>query len=180
VTAGGETFRAAKLNGPVLVLNGNYEPLHITTVRRAVSLIFTGKAEMILPFDGEVLRSQHLAMKRPSVIRLARYIRWIRREIPPTKRNILKRDRYTCQYCGTREGPMTVDHVVPRVLGGKDTWENLVCACVRCNNKKGDRTPEQAGMKLLRKPRRPHHFLFRFQTEKLPDPRWRMFLFGLE
>ncbi len=168
---------ATSLRGAVLVLNGNYEPLNITTVKRAVVLLFTGKAEIILPYDGEVMRSQYLEISKPSVIRLSRYVKVQRREVPLTKKNILRRDNYTCQYCGAREGNMTVDHVIPKVLGGKDTWENLVCACVSCNNRKGNRTPEQAGMKLLRKPKRPNYFLFRFRSTRLPDERWKAFLF---
>ncbi len=165
------------LKGKVLVLNQNYEPLNICTVRRAITLLYLGKAETVVPYDGEVYRSEKMTIQRPSVVKLFRYIRVKRREIPLTKKNILRRDNYTCQYCGTREGPMTVDHVIPKRLGGEDSWENLVCACLKCNNKKGDRTPEEAGMKLLRKPKRPNYFLFMFNGQKLPDERWKPFLF---
>lgn len=164
------------MKGRVLVLNGNYEPLNITTVRRAVTLVFVGKAEVVVPRDGEVLRAEKAELPVPSVVRLARYIRFRRKEIPLTKRNILKRDGYRCQYCGTTQGPMTVDHVIPKRLGGEDSWENLVAACFKCNNKKGDRTPEEAGMKLLSKPRKPNYFIFHFAQE-LPDERWKPFLF---
>jgi len=111
------------------------------------------------------------------VIKLNYYVKLRYREVPLTKRNILRRDNYTCQYCGTREGPMTVDHVIPKRLGGRDEWANLVCACFRCNNKKGDRTPEEAGMKLRRKPRKPSYFTLLFATRKIPDERWKEFLF---
>jgi len=97
---------ATSLRGAVLVLNGNYEPLNITTVKRAIVLLFTGKAEIILPYDGEVMRSQYLEFSKPSVIRLSRYVKVQRREVPLTKKNILRRDNYTCQYCGAREGNM--------------------------------------------------------------------------
>ncbi len=165
------------LKGRVLVLNGNYEPLNVSTVKRAITLIYLGKAEIVHRYDGGVLRAERLAIPRPSVIKLKYFIKIKRREIPLTKKNILKRDNYTCQYCGTREGPMTIDHVIPKKYGGKDTWENLVCACFKCNNKKGDRTPEQAGMKLLRKPRKPHYFLFILNGEKIPDENWKPYLF---
>ncbi|HDM89668.1 MAG: HNH endonuclease [Candidatus Hydrothermae bacterium] len=165
------------LKGKVLVLNQNYEPLNICTVRRAITLLYLGKAETVITYNGEKFRSEKLAIERPSVVKLFRYIRVKRREIPLTKKNILRRDNYTCQYCGTREGPMTVDHVIPKRLGGEDSWENLVCACLACNNKKGDRTPEEAGMKLLRKPRRPNYFIFMFNGQKIPDERWKPFLF---
>ncbi|RKZ01275.1 MAG: HNH endonuclease [Candidatus Hydrothermota bacterium] len=165
-----------RVSGKVLVLNNNYEPLNISTVRRALRLILLGKAEVIYSYDGELLRAEKVAFPKPSVIRLLRYVK-IRREVPLTKKNILKRDNYTCQYCGRRDLPLTIDHVIPKRLGGKDTWENLVCACVYCNNRKGDRTPEQAGMKLLRKPRKPSYFVFITQGIRIPDERWKPFLF---
>ncbi len=164
------------LDGKVLVLNSNYEPLNVSTMRRAIRLLVLQKAEMVYSYDGQVIRSSSRAFPKPSVIRLKYYI-GIRREIPLTKRNILKRDNYTCQYCGRRDLPLTIDHVIPKRMGGKDTWENLVCACVECNNKKGDRTPEQAGMKLLKKPRKPSYIVFLVSGLKIPDARWKPFLF---
>lgn len=160
----------------VLILNQNYEPLNVSTVKRAIVLVAIGKAESIVTFE-ERIRAERVAFRRPSVVRLQRYIRFRPREIPLTKRNILRRDNYTCQYCGTKEGPMTVDHVIPKHLGGTDSWENLVCACLSCNNKKGYRTPEEAGMKLLRRPTKPNYFLFLLDGKKVPDERWRPFLF---
>lgn len=166
------------LSANVLVLNGNYEPLNIVTAKRAIVLIYQKKAEMIFSYNGVVVRSAYSEYRVPSVIRLVKYIKIPRKEIPLTKRNILKRDDYTCQYCGSRDyNQLTVDHVIPKVLGGKDTWENMVTACVSCNNKKGDKTPEMAGMKLLTVPKKPIPFLFRFQLRRLPDPRWKAFLF---
>ncbi|RKY98718.1 MAG: HNH endonuclease [Candidatus Hydrothermota bacterium] len=163
--------------GEVLVLNYNYEPINISTLRRAIKLIYLQKAEPVIYKDGRVLRAERVIYRAPSVIKLNYYVKLRYREVPLTKRNILRRDNYTCQYCGTREGPMTVDHVIPKRLGGRDEWANLVCACFRCNNKKGDRTPEEAGMKLLRKPRKPSYFTLLFATRKIPDERWKEFLF---
>jgi len=160
----------------VLVLNASYEPLNVCTVRRGVELVVRGKAEVILPVDGLVWRAEKLKVPVPSVIRLRYYVRvpWL--EVPLNKKNVLRRDNYTCQYCGRRGKVMTVDHVVPKSRGGKDTWENLVCACPRCNARKGERTPEEAGMRLLRPPRRPTRLQL-LLWEGLPDPRWRQFLF---
>jgi 5-methylcytosine-specific restriction endonuclease McrA len=105
------------------------------------------------------------------------YIQTPRKRIALTRRNVLKRDGYRCQYCGTRRGPMTTDHVVPRALGGRDRWDNLVCACIRCNNRKGNRTPEQAGMGLARAPRAPHRYMQITFYTPIPDKRWRPYLF---
>ncbi|RLG10162.1 HNH endonuclease [Candidatus Pacearchaeota archaeon] len=163
----------------MLVLNASYEPLSICTVKRAISLYIQNKAEIIYTYDGKVIKTPSTFFPRPSVIRLNYYVKLKKRlEVPLNKKNILKRDNYTCQYCGKKGGNMTIDHVIPKRKGGKDTWENLVCACPQCNALKGDRTPEEAGMKLLRKPFKPHYILFMFMDKKLPDERWRQFFFS--
>lgn len=164
------------LQKKVLVLNQNYEPLTVTRAQRAVVLVVLGKAEIVERYPVEI-RSPSRSVPLPSVVRLGVYIRAPRQEVSLTRRNVLKRDRYTCQYCGTRRGPMTTDHVVPRSLGGGDAWTNLVCACVRCNNAKGSRTPEQAGMRLARPPRRPHRYTQILFYTAIPDRRWRPYLF---
>ncbi|HUP18524.1 MAG TPA: HNH endonuclease [Gemmatimonadota bacterium] len=164
------------LQKKVLVLNQNYEPLTVTAAQRAVVLVVLGKAEIVERYDHEV-RSPSRAVPLPSVVRLGMYIRAPRTEVSLTRRNVLKRDRYTCQYCGSRQGPMTTDHVAPRSQGGGDSWTNLVCACVRCNNRKGNRTPEQAGLELLRLPRRPHRYTHITLVTTIPDRRWRPYLF---
>lgn len=164
------------LHQKVLVLNQNYEPLTVTRAQRAVVLVILGKAEIVERYEAEV-RSPSLKVPLPSVVRLCVYIRAPRKEVALTRRNVLKRDRYTCQYCGTRRGPMTTDHVVPRSQGGNDDWANLVAACVRCNNRKGSRTPEQAGMDLARPPRRPHRTTQITLYSTIPDRRWRPYLF---
>ncbi len=164
------------LNKLCLVLNQNYEPLSITNVKRAVCLIYLGKAEIIEPYNFGI-RTISNSFNAPSILRLLYFIRIKRTNLPLSKHNILKRDKYICQYCGTKNGPMTTDHVIPKKLGGKYTWENLVCACVRCNNKKGGRTIEQTGMKLSRCPKRPHFFSIVHNLMKIPDPKWRQYLF---
>lgn len=161
----------------VLVLNQNYEPLSVCSIRRAVVLIFLGKAEMIEPWDGKVVRSVYRAFPVPSVVRLGLYVHRPRKRVLLSRKNIIKRDSHRCQYCGRMSAAMTVDHVTPKKLGGTDTWENLVCACIDCNNKKGDRTPEQAGFVLSRSPKRPNHLAYIQRFAGVNDPRWRRYLF---
>jgi 5-methylcytosine-specific restriction endonuclease McrA len=140
----------------VLILNQTFEPLQICTARRAVVLLFAGKAERIED-NPQLIRSPSVAIHLPSVIRLHHFIK------PPAapmlsfnKKNILKRDAYTCQYCGRNGGErMTIDHIIPRSLGGRTVWENVVSACRACNLKKGNKTLGDTGMRLLRKPTRP-------------------------
>jgi 5-methylcytosine-specific restriction endonuclease McrA len=122
-------------------------------------------------------RSVSLALRLPSVLRLNYYVRVRRKDVPLTKRNVLKRDHGTCQYCGSRHGEMTADHVVPKAMGGSDSWENLVCACSGCNARKGNRTPTQAEMALIRRPKKPHYFSFTVNSMgQVPDV-WRQYLF---
>jgi len=139
---------------PVLVLNANYEPLNVCTTRRAINLVLTGKASLVLNGRG-VIRTVSHNYPRPSIIRLYRMIKRPRLHVRLTKREILRRDDFTCQYCGKRSLYLTVDHVIPRRLGGSHSWDNLVAACPPCNHRKGGRTIEQAGMHLLRAPSMP-------------------------
>lgn len=142
------------MTGRVLVLNASYEPINVCTERRAVVMIFKGVARME-EHNGHVLHSPKTRMSAPSVIRLMEY-----RHIPHERRslsrkNILLRDQYMCQYCGKVMSPseLTLDHVMPRSRGGGSTWDNLVACCKRCNHRKGSQTPEESGMKLLKRPR---------------------------
>lgn len=141
--------------GEVLVLNHNYEPLNICSLRRAVSMVLLGKAEVVHS-NGRYIGTVKGRFEAPSVVRL-RYL--VKRPLPAirvNRRAILARDRYTCQYCGHVSKELTVDHVIPRRFGGDESWENLVACCRRCNLIKRDRTPHQANMRLLRHPKRPH------------------------
>jgi 5-methylcytosine-specific restriction endonuclease McrA len=142
------------MTGRVLVLNASYEPINVCTERRAVVMIFKGVARME-EHNGHQLHSARIVMNAPSVIRLTEY-----RHIPHERRslsrkNILIRDQYTCQYCAKTFPPadLTLDHVLPRSCGGGSTWENLVACCKKCNHRKGSHTPDEAGMKLLKRPR---------------------------
>ena len=164
------------LERQVLVLNQNYEPLSVCNARRALLLIFMGKAQVVEAYELEV-HTVSRSFPLPCIVRLTLYVKVPRKKVVLSKRNVMKRDGHRCQYCGTTQGPMTIDHVVPRNLGGKDTWENMVCACVKCNNKKGDRTAEQANMVLARQPRKPSHILFISHFIGVTDYRWKPYLF---
>ncbi len=142
------------INLPVLVLNQTYEPLNICRVRRAVMLIYHGKAEMLENGSG-FIHSVNCALPLPSVIRLAYFIRRPRPRPKLTRVEVFNRDRYICQYCGKEIRQLTLDHVIPRYRDGQHTWENVVSACIPCNRRKAGRTPEQAGMRLLRHPTPP-------------------------
>jgi 5-methylcytosine-specific restriction endonuclease McrA len=139
---------------PVLVLNQNYEPLNVCQVRRAVNLLFRQKAEVIENGRG-ALHSISGDYEIPSVIRLHYFIKRPHRQRRMTKLEVFNRDKFTCQYCGWQGRELTIDHVVPRTSGGKHIWENVVSACVPCNRKKAGRTPDEAGMPLMQKPRQP-------------------------
>ena len=164
------------IEGRVLVLNQNYEPLSICSAKKAVVLLYLGKVETIESSE-RMIRSLYTQMTVPSIVRLLRLIQVPRKRILLSRHNILKRDNHQCQYCGTEQSPFTVDHVVPRDRGGRDSWENLVCACNDCNGKKRNRTPHEAGMQLLRKPRKPGYLFFIQNFVHIPDERWKPYLF---
>ena len=163
---------------PVLVLNANFEPIHVCTTRRAIGLILNGKASLVLNGRGEIKTISRI-YPRPSIIRLEKMIRRPRPTIRLSKREILRRDEYTCQYCGLHTIHLTIDHVIPRRLGGRHTWENLVAACPNCNHHKGGRTIDQAQMRLLRPPSEPPssaHYLFSRHLHENQD--WLPFIQG--
>src|SRR5262245_24347181 len=136
-----------------LVLNASYEPLSIVSARRAVCLLLADKAEL-LEAEDSVLRSASLVMPSPTVVRLRYMVRVPRRAATAvSRRAVFARDEYRCQYCGARAD--SIDHVVPRSRGGPHVWENVAAACRPCNMAKRDRTPDEAGMRLLRPCRAP-------------------------
>jgi len=137
------------INFPVLVLNYSYEPLNVCRARRAIVLIYRGKAEMLENGSG-FIHSANYIFQVPSVIKLAYMIKRPRPERKLTRFEIFNRDRYTCQYCGKETQQLTLDHVIPRYRSGEHTWENVVSACIPCNRHKAGRTPQEAGMKLTR------------------------------
>jgi len=142
------------MNEPVLVLNRNFEPINVCNTQRAVGLLMVGKAEIVENGRGYI-RAASSAFPRPSVIRLANMVYRPRPRVKLTKREILRRDDYTCQYCGQTTSRLTIDHIVPRFRGGEYSWENLVTACPHCNRRKGGRTILEARMTLRRRPHEP-------------------------
>ncbi len=147
------------MNGEVLVLNSDYEPLNICNVRRAMGLIYLGKAD-ILHEEANAVRTLEASWARPSVVRLKYHVKRPVPQLRLSRRSIFARDQFTCQYCGLVGKDLTLDHVIPRRMGGPSTWENLVTCCRRCNTKKGDRTLHQFGMALRKTPRRPRYIPF--------------------
>ena len=163
--------------GDVLLLNFSYEALNTVTIERAVRLLFTGKAEIVHGLD-RPMRSASFEMRMPSIVRLLYFIKRPMQRVGLTKKNVLLRDSYRCQYCGVRgSSALTVDHVVPKSRGGASSWENLVAACSPCNSRKNDRTPKEAAMKLLRQPKRPRYIPWiRIKKHTLPAE-WGKYLF---
>lgn len=168
---------SATLQARVLILNQSYEPISVCSAKKALMLMFLTKAELVEQRSSQVVRTVRNNYPFPSVIRLCAYLRVPFRKIELSRKNILRRDGMRCQYCGTQHPPLTVDHVIPRSRGGNDTWENLTAACIRCNNRKGNRTPEEAGMRLQLPPKKPHHVLFLKHHLGKIDDTWRPYLF---
>ncbi len=153
---------------PVLVLNANFEPIHVCSSHRAISLILTGKANLVLNGRGEI-HTVSRDYPLPTVIRLNHMVHRPRHQIKLTKREVLRRDHFTCQYCGQHASILTIDHVTPRHLGGETTWDNVVTACAPCNHRKGARTLEQAQMHLSRHPGAPPATALYFFGRHLTD-----------
>jgi 5-methylcytosine-specific restriction endonuclease McrA len=163
----------AEAYGSVLVLNSLYQAVQVTGVRRAFRLFYAGRARAVTPdfssydFENwcdlppraqdEVIHTPTRAIRIPKVIQLIQYDKLPSREVRFTRRNIFYRDKNRCQYCGKifRQKDLNLDHVVPLSRGGLSTWDNVVCACVPCNTRKGDRTPIEAGLRLIRRPKKP-------------------------
>jgi 5-methylcytosine-specific restriction endonuclease McrA len=161
---------------PVLVLNASYEPVNITRARRALVLLIKGVAVIEEAHD----RYVHVGLQLPCVIRLRQYWRLPLRIQTLSRMNILIRDGHICQYCGEKflSSELELEHVVPRARGGQSTWENLVAACRDCNGRKADRTPTEAGMKLLRQPRRVTiHTSRAFIRQTGVEEKWRKYLY---
>ena len=147
------------LSSRVLVLNATYEPLYLCTGRRALTLVLNDRADA-LESGPHVVASPTRLLALPTVIRLRRTVRWEHRaRVVFNKRNVLKRDGNRCQYCGGSHREMTLDHVIPVSRGGRDDWDNVVVACGQCNRAKGNRTPEEAGLRLGTRPRRPQYLV---------------------
>ena len=151
----------------------------VVGAKRAIILILSEKVDALENYR-ELIHSAYLTLPLPSVIKLREYVRIKRRNIVLSRKNILKRDSHTCQYCSISSVPMTVDHIIPKQRGGEDTWYNLVAACVSCNTKKGNRTPKDAQMALKKKPRKPTMILHLQKFVKQFQGTWRPYLFMSE
>ncbi len=140
-------------------------------------LLYLHKAELVSSLDGREVRSTSSSMPFPSVIRLSSYVRVPFKKVILSRKNILRRDGHKCMYCGATSTSLTVDHIMPKSRGGEDSWENLISACLRCNNRKGSLTPDEAEMPLLRRPIRPNHVTFLRQYIGKVDEGWEPYLF---
>ncbi len=169
-------YNGQSLNGSALVLNANYAPLTICSVKRAICMVFLEKVDILEEKD-QVIHSPSCSMRIPSVVKLKSYLRYNSLEVILSRRNVLMRDNHECGYCGKRNGLLTIDHIVPRERGGKNTWDNLITACSPCNLAKSNRTPEEAGMPLLKRPTKPNriHYFQQFVNEYTSN--WRPYLF---
>ena len=169
------TAPAGVLGSPVLVLNLNYVPINVSTVRRAIILLSKGKAELLENHHGQV-HTISARVEAPSIIRLV-YL--VKRPFAPrklSKKEIFLRDQYTCQYCGKKTPDLTLDHVIPRRQRGAHTWENVVAACSRCNLHKAGRTPAEANMRLKQEPRVPQPNPYRILQNRAILEEWRPYL----
>lgn len=164
------------MNANVLVLNQDYQPLSVCSVQRSMKLLFLEKAELLHDDPERELRTTRRSYSYPSVIRLRNYIRIPYAKIVLSRRNVMRRDQFTCQYCGKRSD-LTIDHVIPKSRGGKDTWENLTTACDKCNVKKGNRTPKEAQMLLETKPYRPVPITFFRDYSGGVQEHWKPYLY---
>ena len=140
----------------VLVLNSDYTPLNVTDTRRGFILVMKGKAEIVKEDINKIVTTVGEFVK-PLIIRLVNYVRFRRNAIKVGRRRVMKRDGYQCGYCGSKRN-LTIDHIIPRCKGGDNSWKNLVTCCSKCNNSKGDKTPEEVGLKLKTKPYEPTIF----------------------
>lgn len=176
----------------VLVLNSDFEPLNVCHMRRALVMVYLGKADVLHLHDAPhenglmsgngsdaAIATVDGSMPRPSVVKLRHHVRRPLPELKLSRRTVFARDEYTCQYCGQTAKDLTIDHVLPKRHGGKTVWENVVCSCRRCNMKKSDKFLHQTGMKLLNQPRRPKYIPYISLTKYLAGRKndvWRDYL----
>ena len=164
--------------GRALLLNASFEPLCVVPTRRAVVLVLKEKAEIVAR-NGAELRSEHLTMPAPAVVRLVHFVRVpFRNRVPLSRRAVFARDQHRCQYCN--RGAENIDHVVPRSKGGAHAWENVVASCRSCNARKEDRLPAECGLKLHRRPQAPHASLWLVAQAGSIDPLWEPYLPGAD
>ena len=170
------SFNNQLLNRAVLVLNANYAPMMVCTAKRAICLGILNKVDILANYE-EKINSPSITLNLPSVIKIRNFVRYDNLSVDLNRKNILSRDEHICQYCGDKNLPLTIDHILPKGRGGQDSWENLVTACKSCNQKKGNQTPNEANMTLKRKPKRPNrlHYFYKHVNEKQEE--WKPYLF---
>lgn len=159
----------------VLILNQDFSAFALCSIQKAFVLLYLEKAEMIHKSHSGVIRTISTTFPIPSIIRLQRYVHIPYKGISLSRHNIMKRDQYQCLYCGSNKN-LTLDHLMPKSRGGDASWTNLVTACMRCNTKKGDRTPEEAGLTLKEKPRKPSLVAFLAANAGTYDQNWATYL----
>lgn len=164
------------LNDAVLLLNSTYEPLNVINVKRAIRLVLTRKADQV-ETNGVPVRSVSREFRMPLVVRLSYYVRRPSQRVKFTKRTVLARDQYTCQYCGQQNRDLTMDHVIPKARGGQTVWVNIVAACKKCNGTKGGRVLKEAGMKLIRQPKEPRFLPYLRLVRNSYQRAWDKYLF---
>ena len=158
-----------------LVLNAGYEPLSIVSYRRAMVLVMNGRASVLEQDLHHPVRTLMGEYERPTVIVLKRYVRIPHgRSVPVSRRGVLRRDGHRCAYC--QSSASTIDHVIPRSRGGDDSWENLVACCLKCNNIKGDRTPQEMGWSIANPPKAPYGTAWLVRGIERPQPHWEEYL----
>ena len=167
--------RAWLTRAPVLVLNLNYVPINICTVRRAIILLGKGKAEYLENHRGQ-LRTASALIDAPSIIRLAYLVRRPFLPLKLSKKEVFFRDRFTCQYCNKKTQDLTLDHVIPRKQNGTHSWDNVVAACARCNLRKAGRTPVEANMMLTKEPRPPNPNPYQILQNRSILEEWRPYI----
>ncbi len=166
------------MENAVLVLNANFEPIHVCNIKRALGLMLTEKAALVMNGRG-VIHTTYSSYPIPSVIRLQRMVHAPHPKVPLTRREIFRRDNYTCQYCGKVTPELTIDHVIPRHMGGRHEWTNVVAACPSCNHRKGGRTLIESGMSYLHQPKSPSQAAnYVFARQLSANNEWIEFLSG--
>jgi 5-methylcytosine-specific restriction endonuclease McrA len=170
------TKKCSLLSRAVLVLNSNYAPMTITTSKRAICLFFLDKVDVIESYDDSIY-SPTRALQLPSIVKVKDYVNYNSMNVVLSRKNILLRDKQQCQYCAIKSSKLTIDHIIPKERGGYDSWDNLITACQDCNRKKGNRTPEEARMPLLKYPKKPNRIHYFQQFIKESQRNWKPYLF---
>jgi|TARA_B100000959_G_scaffold130905_1_gene137256 5-methylcytosine-specific restriction endonuclease McrA len=175
-TPSSNSINGKLLSRAVLVLNANYAPMMVCTAKRAICMEYLDKVDILANYNDKI-HSPTITYDLPSVIKIKDYVRYDNLSVDLNRKNVIARDEHICQYCGISKIPLTIDHVTPKGRGGIDSWENLVAACKPCNQKKGDRMPDEVGMALKRNPKRPNRLYYfqRFVKEQQKD--WHPYLF---